>query len=155
MISPELLRRYPFFGLLTDAQLKAIAMIAQEVNIPAGTEFFKEGARADTFYLLLQGSVDLFYTVDTEGLLDFNKEFLVGEINPGDAFGISALIEPYLFTATARADQDIRVIRMDAVALRALLEEDPKMSCVIMSQVAKAYAERLQSTRVQLAAARA
>ncbi len=30
MISPELLRRYPFFGFLGDAQLKAIAMIAEE-----------------------------------------------------------------------------------------------------------------------------
>jgi CRP/FNR family transcriptional regulator, cyclic AMP receptor protein len=155
MISPELLRRYPFFGLLTDAQLKAIAMIAQEVNLPGGTQIFKEGEKADTLYLLLQGSVDLYYTVETEGAFDFNKAFLVGEINPGDAFGISALMEPYRFTATAKADQSVRLITMDAVALRALLEEDAKMSCVIMYQVAKAYAERLRSTRIQLAAARA
>lgn len=155
MISPELLRRYPFFGLLTDAQLKAIAMIAQEVDIPSGTQIFKEGEKADTLYVLLQGSVDLYYTVDTEGVLDFSKEFLVGEINPGDAFGISSLMEPYIFTATAKADQNLRLIKIDAVALRALLEDDAKMSCVIMYQVAKAYAERLRSTRIQLAAARA
>jgi hypothetical protein len=43
MISPELLRRYPFFGLLTEAQLKAIAMIAQETNFTDGTQIFKEG----------------------------------------------------------------------------------------------------------------
>jgi CRP/FNR family transcriptional regulator, cyclic AMP receptor protein len=155
MISPELLRRYPFYGLLTDAQLKSIAMIAQEINIPSGTQIFKEGDQADTLYLLLQGSVDLYYTVDMEGILDFNKEFLVGEINPGDAFGISALMEPYTYTATAKADQNVRVITMDAVAMRSLLDENPKMACVIMYQVAKAYAERLRSTRIQLAAARA
>jgi CRP/FNR family cyclic AMP-dependent transcriptional regulator len=155
MISPELLRRYPFFGLLTEAQLKAIAMIAQETTFADGTQVFKEDARADMLYLLIQGSVDLYYTVDTEGVLDFTKEFLVGEINPGDVFGVSALIEPYRYTATAKADQNIRVISIDAVALRELLEQDPKMSCVIMHQVAKAYAERLQSTRIQLAAARA
>ncbi len=155
MISPELLRRYPFFGLLTEAQLKAIAMIAQEVNIPSGSQIFKEGEKADALYLLLQGSVDLYYTVETEGLLDFSKEFLVGEINPGDAFGVSALMEPYIFTATAKADQNLRVISIDAVAMRALLEDDAKMSCVIMYQLAKAYAERLRSTRIQLAAARA
>lgn len=155
MISPELLRRYPFFGLLTETQLKAIAMIAQEVNIPSGSQIFKEGEKADALYLLLQGSVDLYYTVETEGLLDFSKEFLVGEINPGDAFGVSALVEPYIFTATAKADQNLRVISIDAVAMRALLEDDAKMSCVIMYQLAKAYAERLRSTRIQLAAARA
>lgn len=155
MISPELLRRYPFFGLLTETQLKAIAMIAQEVNIPSGSQIFKEGEKADALYLLLQGSVDLYYTVETEGLLDFSKEFLVGEINPGDAFGVSALMEPYIFTATAKADQNLRVISIDAVAMRALLEDDAKMSCVIIYQLAKAYAERLRSTRIQLAAARA
>jgi CRP-like cAMP-binding protein len=155
MISPELLRRYPFFGLLTDAQLKAIAMIAQEVNFSGGTQLFKEGDRANTLYLLLQGSVDLYYTVETEGTLDFSKEFLIGEINPGDAFGISALMDPYTFTATAKADQDVRAIAMDAVAMRSLLDETPNMACVIMYQVAKAYAERLRSTRIQLAAARA
>jgi CRP-like cAMP-binding protein len=155
MISPELLRRYPFFGLLNDAQLKAIAMIAQETSFSATTQVFKEGARADNLYLLMQGSVDLFYTVETEGVLDFSKEFLVGQINPGDVFGISALIEPNKYTATAKADQNIRVVSIDAVALRSLLEQDSKMSCVIMHQVAKEYAERLQLTRIQLAAARA
>jgi CRP/FNR family cyclic AMP-dependent transcriptional regulator len=155
MISPELLRRYPFFGLLTEAQLKAIAMIAQETTFADGTEVFKEGGKANELYLLIQGSVALFYTVDTEGVLDFTKEFLVGEINPGDVFGVSALIEPYKYTATAKADQNIRVISVDAVTLRSLLDQDPKMSCVIMRQVAKEYAERLHLTRVQLAAARA
>ena len=155
MISPELLRRYPFFGLLTEAQLKAIAMIAEETSFEGKTIIFKEDKRADRMFLLIQGSVVLYYTVDTEGLLDFNKEFLVGEINPGDVFGISALLEPFKYSASAKADQNIRVISIDAVALRSLLEEDPKMSCVIMHQVAKEYADRLHLTRIQLAAARA
>jgi len=30
MISPELLRRFPFFNFMNDAQLKAVAMIAEE-----------------------------------------------------------------------------------------------------------------------------
>lgn len=155
MISPELLRRYPFFGLLTEAQLKAIAMIAEETSFEGKTIIFKENDRADRMFLLVQGSVDIFFTVNTEGVLDFSKEFLVGEINPGDVFGISALLEPNKYATTAKADQYIRVISIDTVAFRSLLEQDLKMSYVIMHQVAKEYAERLHLTRIQLAAARA
>ena len=40
MVSPELLRRYPFFALLDDDQLQAVAMITQEKKLskrrPAG-----------------------------------------------------------------------------------------------------------------------
>ncbi len=41
MISPELLRRYPFFGSLTDDQLKAIAMIAKEKTYTKDTILIK------------------------------------------------------------------------------------------------------------------
>jgi hypothetical protein len=30
MVSPELLRRFPFFGFMNEKQLKAVAMIADE-----------------------------------------------------------------------------------------------------------------------------
>ncbi len=36
MISPELLRRYPFFGTLSEEQLRQIAMIAEEQTYEAG-----------------------------------------------------------------------------------------------------------------------
>jgi hypothetical protein len=41
MISLELLRRYPFFAGLDEAELKAIAMIADEVRVPAKTILFE------------------------------------------------------------------------------------------------------------------
>jgi len=155
MLSPELLRRYPFFGQLTEAQLKDIAMIAEEINLAKGAEIYQEGSKADRLYLLMQGSVDLYFTAEAEGDKDFTKEFLVGEINPGDIFGVSALIDPYKHTATAKADQNIQIISIDAVAFRSLLGQDIKISSVIMHQVAKECAERLRLTRIQLAAERA
>jgi hypothetical protein len=52
MISPELLRRYPFFAKLDDSQLKAIAMITPELNDEKGMTFHREGdpGRAVTLY---------------------------------------------------------------------------------------------------------
>ena len=47
MISPEVLRRYPFFGFLKDDQFKKVAMLAEEVSWKAGTKIFKAGEKTD------------------------------------------------------------------------------------------------------------
>jgi CRP/FNR family cyclic AMP-dependent transcriptional regulator len=153
MISPELLRRYPFFGTLSDEQLRQIAMIADEESHEAGTILLKENAHADDLYLLINGSVDLIFTVDEEYHPDRHKEFTVGEINPGEIFGISALIEPHQYTSTARTARVVQVIHINGSALRQRCADDPRLACHLYSQVAKLALERLNATRVQLAAA--
>ena len=153
MISPELLRRYPFFGPFNDEQLKAIAMIADEASAGVGEELFEECAPADWLYLLLEGSIELFYKSEEEFHPKTSREFSVGDINPGEVFAISSLISPYALNATARATRPSKFIRIDARALRQTFEEDPQMGYVAMHQVTKAIMERLAFTRVQLAAA--
>ncbi len=69
MISIELLRRYPFFALLTDDQLKAIAMIAEEKTYPKDTLLVKENTHATKLILLLEGDVDLIYSGGGEGAI--------------------------------------------------------------------------------------
>jgi|MudIll2142460700_1097286.scaffolds.fasta_scaffold536426_2 CRP-like cAMP-binding protein len=154
MISPELLRRYPFFGQLTDRHLKAIAMISEEEEAKAGTIIFEEKQPARSFYFLIDGSIDLIYSVE-EGLKPkTRKEFNVGEINPQEVFGISALIEPYIINATGKAAKDCRYIIIEAKALLAMMEMDYQMGYIFMQHIAKAAMERLVATRVQLAATR-
>lgn len=153
MISPELLRRYPFFGFLDDIHLKAIAMIAEEETYSTGTDILIASDPADALYLLMKGSVDLFYVVHEELRPDNKKEYLMGEINPEEPFGISALIEPYQYTATARASVPITVIKIDGQALRELIDNDEKLGCGFLRQIAKATMERLEYIRTLLAAA--
>ncbi len=151
MISPELLRRYPFFCCMDEAQQKAIAMISEQVECDKGATLFEEGQQVHALHFLLEGNVDLLYAGSGSHL----DQFLVGEISPGEPFGISALIEPYTFTATARVAAPSRILKIDAAALRALCEVDCKMGYSIMRQIAKIALERLHYTRLQLAAAHA
>jgi CRP-like cAMP-binding protein len=150
MISPEVLRRYPFFCCLNEEQQKAIAMVTEEMEVEAGKELFLEGQPVEALYLLEEGSVDLYYTASG----DPKDQLLVGEINPGEPFAISAMIEPYTFTATARVAKPSRLLRVDARALRALCEVDCRMGYLLMKQIAAIAIERLHFARVQLAAAR-
>jgi CRP-like cAMP-binding protein len=155
MISPELLRRYKFFGPLNESQLKSIAMNSEEESYASGTIIFEEGQSAQNLYFLIEGSMELFFSVEPEIKSGVRKEFHVGDINPGEIFGISALIEPYTLTLSTRARSPARVIRINAEALRSLCHEDSGMGCVFLKQVSKAAMERLNATRVQLAAATA
>jgi len=155
MISPELLRRYPFFGLLGDDHLRAIAMLADEVWYEKEEVLFQAGQPAGALYLLIDGCVDLHYVADDEMRPELRKDFFISEINPGETFGISALIEPHVYTGTVRATCASRVLKIDAVGLRALCEADAKIGALLMRQVAKTAMSRLHDTRIQLAAARA
>jgi len=153
MISPELLRRYPFFGTLSDEQLRNIAMIADEETYDEGKILLKEKTPADDLFLLIKGSVDLLFKVEEEYHPERHKEFLVGEINPGEIFGISALIEPHEYTSTVRTASPAQVIHIDGRALREHCETDPTLACHLYAQAARLALERLNATRVQLAAA--
>lgn len=156
MVSPELLRRYPFFGTLDEAQLKQVAMLCDKDEFEKDFTFFEECGQADTLFLLSEGSVDLFYHTGEEFPTKASpapKEFLVGEINPGEVFGVSALIEPYSYNTTARAARPGTAIRVDAAAVRKLFESDVNLAYKLMVQTIKTTMERMAGLRAQLAAA--
>jgi CRP-like cAMP-binding protein len=153
MISPELLRRYPFFGPLNEKQRKAIAMVADEIQMKEKQVVFEECQAADALYLLIEGDIDLTYKSEEKFHPKKTKVFSVGEINPQEVFAISALIEPYEYNATATVTKDGRAIKIDAKALRELSEQDVQLGYILMHQIAKTAMERLAYTRVQLAAA--
>lgn len=152
MISLELLQRFSFFSFMDDKELRAVTTIAQELQLNAGDVLCEANNPATALYFLTQGHLPYYMVVKTEHIPDYKQEYFVGYINPEEIFGISALIEPYQYTATLRADKPCRVIKIDASALRALCEVDSHLCARFMKAVAKAAMERLQMTRIQLVA---
>jgi CRP-like cAMP-binding protein len=150
MVSPELIRRYPFFGGLTESQLAGIAMIAEEVSFLKGAVIFEEGKPATKLYVLVEGSVGLAYGLGGQSRV---VDAPVGDVAPGEILTLSALIEPYRVTTTAKADEPSRLISIDAAGLRAMCEVDAKLGYTLMRHLAQIIKERLDYTRVQLAAA--
>ncbi len=153
MISIELLRRYPFFGRLGYKQLKALAMMGEEIELTECQVVIEEGQPADALYFLLEGSVSLYHPVGSSQTREANAEVPVCDINPGEPFSISALIEPHVLTSTARSNGASRVIRLCVDDLKAAFAKDPKLECQMIRCVAEAAMGRLNATRVQLAAA--
>ena len=54
MISPELLRRFPFFNFMNDAQLKAVAMIAEEKDYIIANSIIEANTPASSLYFLIE-----------------------------------------------------------------------------------------------------
>jgi CRP-like cAMP-binding protein len=152
MISLGLLQRFPFFSFMNEKQLKAIALIAEELSLHPGDTLVEANMPADAFYFVTKGHLPYYMVVTSEHIPDYRREYFVGYINPEEIFGISALLEPYYYTATMRADKPCTVIKINAPGLRALCEVDPQLSVGLMKAVANAAMERLQMTRVLLVA---
>ena len=154
MISPELLRRYPFFGYMNEEQFQKVAMISDEIELEEDDIVFESGAVGDALYMLLDGAVEIHYVVFDQINPELRKEFQVGDINPGEVFGLSAVIAPRKLTATAKVTLGGTAIKINADNLMAMCAEDPQFGYGLMTQVAKTTLERLGFTRTQLAAAR-
>lgn len=152
MVSPELLRRFRFFSFMDDKELKAVFTIAYVLHLKPGDILVESGAPADALYFLLEGHLPYYMVVTSEHLPDYRQEYFIGYINPEEIFGISALLDPFMYTATIRVEEPCSVIKIDAHALRALCEVDVHLSVGLMKAVALSAMERLQMTRVQLVA---
>lgn len=153
MVSPEILRRYPPIASLAPPALQAVAMLAQEEEADAGTTIVEADTPADAMYVLREGAADLSFIVrDIAGTE--TREHFISEINPGELFGISALIPPHTYRGRVRARARCRVLRIDGPGLRALCELDERLALELTRGVAEAAIERLHATELQLAAAR-
>ena len=151
MISSELLRFYPFFGILNDQQQKTVAMLSEEISLADGAELFKKGENANFLYLLLDGTIDLYDITTSENDPTYYKEYLVNEIHPGEILALAALIEPYILSLSAKASSPSRLIKIDAIELRKICETDLQFAYILTQQAAKLALKRLEITRSLLA----
>ena len=122
-------------------------MVADEQAIPAGSVFFREGDRADCLYIIAEGEVDIDYTLGS------GERRTVDTVVAGELVMWSALVEPYRSTATGTARKYVKLIAINAEALRKLCEKDRELGYRLLICVTKLLATRLEGARVQLATA--
>ncbi len=145
MISPEILRRYPYFAAAKEESLRELAMLSDEVAVASSTIMYREGDKADRLYVLAEGEVDIQYTLGSGELRT------VDTIVPGELLMWSALVEPYKSTAVVTTRQECKLIALDAVKLRALCNKDPELTNHLLLHLTKLLATRLEGARIQLA----
>jgi CRP/FNR family cyclic AMP-dependent transcriptional regulator len=154
MISPEMLRRYPFFADIDDTHIKAIAMITDVIPLKAGEILFHSGQPSEALFLLVDGVIETSLVITDTNDPTFKKEFYLDDYNPGEVFGLSALSEPNTHSITTRVSRPGKMLRIDGARLNQLCLSDCHMGYQVMKQLYKTALERLHHVRVQLAASR-
>jgi CRP/FNR family transcriptional regulator, cyclic AMP receptor protein len=125
----DLIRRVPLFSRLSKAELKDLAMLADEIDLRDGKELTRQGAQGREFFVLLEGTAD----VRKNGRK-------INTLGPGDFFGEIALVSREPRTATVTATSPVRTLVITDRSFRRLLDESPQVKTKVMEAMAKRLA---------------
>ena len=124
----DLLKGVPLFSKLDKKGLQAVALIADELDLPAGKELATEGDRGREFFVLLKGEAEV-----TKGGQS------IATMKEGDFFGEIALVTKMPRTATVTAKSNVDVLVITERAFDNLVKHTPEIG----RGVAEALMERL------------
>jgi len=127
-----------FAGLSEEQALRAGAL-GRERRAAAGEILFRLGDRADAFYVVRQGTVELTFPLQVMGK---TKEARFQSLGPGRTLAWSALVPPHKLTMSARAATDVELLAFDRERLLELFAVEPAIGLQIMSNLARVVAAR-------------
>jgi CRP-like cAMP-binding protein len=139
----ETLSAIRFLRGVSPQHLEDLARIARIEEFEEGEELFSEGQSVDGVYLVVHGNVAL--EISASGI---NPQHVLTVV-AGESLGWSALLGRRRRTATAKATEPTRVIRINGQELLELCQENPRLGFEIMRQTAAALADRLNAMRLQ------
>jgi CRP/FNR family cyclic AMP-dependent transcriptional regulator len=120
----ELLKKVPLFAGCSKAELREVAMTADEIDLREGYVLTREGRPGREFFVLVEGTVTV--TKDGKKLADMGA---------GDWFGEIALLTYTPRTATVTATSPVRVLVITDRAFRRVVETMPRIALKVLASV--------------------
>ncbi len=148
MVNAQYLKEFALFKGLADSDLVKIAELCQLHTLHEGDRIFEEGTKATNLHICCSGKVDIVTWIKKP----WNKYVRVHQAQPGEAFGWSALVAPYIYSASAICAEDGEEIRIRGVDLLALFHQHPHIGYIIMENLAADIGARLIQMRQSLIA---
>ena len=140
----EYLNGHPFFAVLDAASVQELAGCARNEHIRAGQYLFREGGKADHFYVIMHGRIALELHSPGEGPL------VVETVSNGEVLDWPWLIPPHQWPFDARAVEPTSVVSLESACLRAKCDADPRLGYELIQRVAQIMSDRLLATRLRL-----
>lgn len=136
--------RKNIFKRLRDRELRLLLEGAERMAFPAGTVLFREGDPADAAYIVDTGNIAL--SIEKQGQVEE-----IAVLGSGEFFGEMAIFKNDVRAATATAQTDVALWRVQRESLQRLIDSDPelaeKVSALLQSrQIELFLKERLVST---------
>ncbi|MFF0156180.1 cyclic nucleotide-binding domain-containing protein [Streptomyces sp. NPDC005263] len=129
---------------LSAEHFQQLMRVAREVSIPQGTRLFEEGARADRFWIIRTGSIELDMRVPGR------RAAVIECLGHNELVGWSWLFAPHVWHLGAEATTPIRAYEFDAEAVRSMCRDNPALGNDVSQWVGQILAHRLRSARTRL-----
>jgi CRP/FNR family cyclic AMP-dependent transcriptional regulator len=134
----ELIGRVPLFDGLSRAHLGRVAALTEEVTYNAGRIIVKKDTPGRAFYVIVDGTA----RVVKGKIVTARRE---AELGPGDFFGELALLDGERRAATVIATTQLTTIRIERIAFRRLLREEPELALKLLEGMARRTREILDA----------
>ena len=145
----DALKSSALFGGLETGHLEKLSLLCRGGSYQKGMMIFKEGDEAAGLYILTDGRVAL--EMEVRPVPDRPAIPTALEvITKGECLGWSALVEPYLYTLSARCLTNCTVLAIKGDMLRKAMADDPAMGHEVMRRLAQIISLRLTHTRLRL-----
>ncbi|MGE5699653.1 MAG: Crp/Fnr family transcriptional regulator [Deltaproteobacteria bacterium] len=128
---PEILRKAPLFANLPPEDLMRVADIASTQRYEKKSFIFREGERADGFFVVADGRVKVF-KLSPDG-----KEQVLHLIGPGQSFAEATIFEGGTYPAHAEALSGCELIFLPKRPFTDLLEKNPRIALRMMASLSK------------------
>ncbi len=134
------LHRFRIFAGLGEADFESIARISHVQEFETAQKLTEEGAEADRLYLFLKGKAEVKVRRPD------GDQALIDEVGQGELLGWSAVIEPYVYTASSWTTERSEAIIVDGTRLRELLKENKRLGHQVDNGIGEVISRRLGQT---------
>ena len=127
----ETLRKTPLFANLPPGDLARVAGMASLKRLARKGSVFREGDRADGFFVVAEGRVKVF-KLSEEG-----KEQVLHLVGPGQSFAEATIFEGGVYPAHAEALDDCELIYLPKRQFTDMIEKDPRIALRMMASLSR------------------
>ncbi len=125
----EFLKNVYFFKELSDDEIKFIQSVCHEKEYEAGEVIFKEKSRADKFYIILDGTVEVWKDFDE------NYRDLLAVHSKGKLFGEMSLIDDLPRSAAVVAKTRVKLLYINRADFHRIITENSSIALSVMRSV--------------------
>jgi CRP-like cAMP-binding protein len=144
MSKSNVLKKCALFQKLNDQQLNVIESMCTVETFEPGTVICKQEKKGDKVYVIEEGLVGIMLDVGPLAQLQ------VQSASKYEVFGWSAMIEPFMYTATVKAIKKTTALAFDGKQLDGLDNKQPEISCLVSRGLISVVAKRLNEAYTQL-----
>lgn len=139
----DMLQCIPIFGGIADEALERILDRAQTVSVQGGEFFFREGERAQSLFVLVEGRVAVVKSIE-------GRDYDLSHLGPGDCLGELELIDFCPRAASVRALDDCTAIEISATVLHEVYKIDATSFAMIHMNMGREVSRRLRQLDADL-----